>query len=586
MSRGTIPGSTHLSRVPIAVLSAALVGLSLVGLPGFSPAAQADERGAADLSRVFRSWDEWADAYDDLVAALDAFDALADQPVTSADTLLAVMEARDQVYRSARGVEDYIYLRLQLNGGDEEARSREHLLDATDTRWYATSAPWFDNTLDDLGRTKIDGWMAEDEALQLYTFFFRRFFDSADHRFPEEQEELQALSRIARKQSSRIYTAISRAEAPIAEAVLDSGASVTIDPARAHTMLWETPSPTDRRRMSRARLEALGRQSQTYAALLEGIAKRQKLLADVRGFDSALTARLHSDAIPADTVRNVIRVARETPEPMRRYHSLRRQALELEDYGLADRFFPLDPNHRKINLEEAREVIIDSSTVLGPEVRALVEKAFSEGWIDSIASPGKRIHGGATFVAGHAFVLVNYHGSLDHLFQLSHEIGHAVHSTIAYRAQPLVYTHPSSLTGETVAAVFEGALVAELVDRATTREERVRVLDLTIQNLLRLFYRPMLDADFELRIYDSDGSITGPAVQSLYLEVVRDFYGDSVRVEDWDAHAWQQTPHYYTAPLYLGRYGLSTAAANSLMVRLMSPSGPAAESAWKRRRSE
>ena len=99
----------------------------------------------------------------------------------------------------------------------------------------------------------------------------------------------------------------------------------------------------------------------------------------------------------------------------------------------------------------------------------------------------------------------------------------------------------------------------------------MRVLDLSIQNILRLFYRPMLDADFELRLYETEGPITGASLGVLYLAVVEDFYGEAVSLHNWDAHSWQQTPHYYTSPLYMGRYGLSSAAANTLIARLTSP---------------
>jgi len=174
-------------------------------------------------------------------------------------------------------------------------------------------------------------------------------------------------------------------------------------------------------------------------------------------------------------------------------------------------------------------------------------------------------------VNGQPYVYVNYRGSLESVFQLVHEIGHAVHAYLAYRNQPYVYSHRSSLTSEAVASVFEGALVEYMVEQAESREAKVRVLDLSIQNLLRLFYRPILDADFEIRVHESAGTITSPSLGKQYLEVATEFYGETVSLKDWDAFTWQQTPHLYTAPLYLGRYGLAAAAANVLVARLADP---------------
>ena len=366
------------------------------------------------------------------------------------------------------------------------------------------------------------------------------------------------------------------AEAPTVDVTLESGEVLEVGPGRARTVLEELPSPNDRRAVSRAWHAELGRQSQTYAVLLEGIVERHRLLAEARGFDSPLSAHLHADGIPAEAVREVIRSARESTVPLRRYHALRQRLLGLEEYGLADRFVPLGRAGRKISFEEARRLIIDSTAALGPEVQSLVGRAFDEGWIDAVERPGKRAHGGSTFVAGHPFVLVNYRGTLENVFQLTHEIGHAVHALMAWEAQPFVTSHRSSLTSETVAGVFEGVLVDHMAREAESRGERIRVLDVSIQNILRLFYRPMLDADFELRIYETDVPVTGPSLGELYLDVVSDLYGDSVSLHEWDRHAWQRTPHFYTSPLYLGRYGLASAAANGLMGRLRAPGESAA----------
>ncbi len=544
----------------------------MIGSVGLGRPARAEGPRRADPGRIFASWAEWKRAHDELVSALDDFASLGQEPIDTAERLGAVMAARDRVYRIAQGVEGYLYLRLQLDGADEEARSRQHLVDATDRQWQSEGSPWFNRVLTELGHARIARWVADEEGLRRYGFFFRRFFRAAEHPYPEGQDDLRALSSIFERQSARVYQALATTETPVVEVVLESGERLELTPARARSVLGELPSALDRKAVSGAWLEALGRRSQTYAALLEGIVERQQLLARVRGFDSALAAQLHADAIPADAIRGAIRVAREGSAPLRRYHELRKRTLGLDEYGLQDRFTALDPGGREIGFDEARRLIIESASALGPEAQGLVTRAFSDGWIDSVERPGKRPHGGSTFVAGAPYVLVNYRGSLDSLFQLAHEIGHAVHAQLAHDAQPFIYSHRSSLTSEAVAGVFEGALVARMVGQPTSRKEKIGVLDLAIQNTLRLFYRPMLDADFELRLYEADGPLTGPSLAARYLAVAREFYGNTVRLDERDGHAWQQTPHYYTSPLYMGRYGLASAAATTMTSRLTSPS--------------
>ena len=127
-------------------LLAVVVGLALAGVVSPPQEVRAEEPVTADTSLVFESWEEWQGAYDEVVAALDAFEALMDESIGAPKELLAVMGARDRVYRTARAVEGYIYLRLQLDATDEEARSRQHLLDDTDRRWYGKGSPWLNRS--------------------------------------------------------------------------------------------------------------------------------------------------------------------------------------------------------------------------------------------------------------------------------------------------------------------------------------------------------------------------------------------------------------------------------------------------------
>ena len=163
MAAGAGAASRH---HPVEALAAALLAVTLA-----SGAARGEELPTADTSRVFASWGDWEAAHGGFVAALDAFDEISAKPIDSAGRLLAVLEARDRAYRTGRRVEGYIYLRLQLDGTDEEARSRQHLLDESDKRWHTQGQPWLTAALKSIGRQTVEEWVADEEALADYAFF-------------------------------------------------------------------------------------------------------------------------------------------------------------------------------------------------------------------------------------------------------------------------------------------------------------------------------------------------------------------------------------------------------------------------------
>jgi oligoendopeptidase F len=236
-----------------------------------------------------------------------------------------------------------------------------------------------------------------------------------------------------------------------------------------------------------------------------------------------------------------------------------------------------------VSYAEAKRLILDSAEPLGEEVQRTLREAFDNGWIDAFERPNKRASGSATFVYGdHPYVIVAYRGTVLDLFTLAHELGHAVHSQLAHRAQPYGTSIYSTLTGEAVASLHEMLLVEKLLQEAGSPSEKVAVADFAVQNVLRSFYRPAIDADFELQLYAEGSAVTAEGLDALYGKVLATYYGDAMKLEPWDRHGWQQVPHFFTAPLYMLRYGLAYAAATALAEKLTSPDAGERKAAQQR----
>ncbi len=554
--------------------------VAIVGLVG---PAGADEEGAslptADLSTAFADWAAWEAEVANLEAAVNRFAALSEVALDSSEDLALALATREEVYRRAAQVEGYVRLRLQLDGGDEEARVRQQRLDEIDQRWFREASPWFSPRLGAIDSAVILGWIAESADLASYEFFLERLVGSNKHHLEEHDQRLLSIGSAAARQLQRAQNALNTLDAPRVSIELQSGEILEITPARAKTMLWELENATDRSNAQRVWLEALGGRASTTAVLLEGVVTYRKMSAEAYGYGSALEAALAADDIPTEAVINLIQATAAEVTGLQNYHKLRRRILGLDSYDTADRFLPLGAALAEVPFGRAREWIIESLAPLGIEVQSLVAAAFDDGWIDAVTRPGKREHGGATSVVGrHPFVLLNYDGNLNSILQLSHELGHAVHNKLSSDAQPYTYSHPSSLTSEAVGILFETLLVDDLVHRRLDGASA----DVAIQSLLRGFYRTVLEADFELSLYTEPPVFSSAGLGARYLETLKAFYGDTIVFQPWDGGGWLQTPHFFSSPLYLPRYGLATAAAVKLVADLKSPDPASAAAARDR----
>ena len=82
------------------------------------------------------------------------------------------------------------------------------------------------------------------------------------------------------------------------------------------------------------------------------------------------------------------------------------------------------------------------SAAFGSEYVSALREGLDGGWIDVLETRGKRSGAYSWGSYGtHPYVLMNYHGTLDHLVTFAHEMGHAMHHYFTSRTQPYVYSH-------------------------------------------------------------------------------------------------------------------------------------------------
>ncbi|WP_028671069.1 M3 family metallopeptidase [Saccharospirillum impatiens] len=158
-----------------------------------------------------------------------------------------------------------------------------------------------------------------------------------------------------------------------------------------------------------------------------------------------------------------------------------------------------------------------------------------------------------------SYVQLQFNSSLPSVVSLAHELGHAVHQHLhrnSYRA-----SHPlNAVDSETWALDFETVLIDRLtIDHPdfspvlnAYRESR----RIEINHRHRMLHR------FELALHNP--SIQSPEdVNTLWLNVNRLFYGDSIKLEADFKHAWQEVHHLFTAPFYLMVYGIAKERADT-----------------------
>jgi oligoendopeptidase F len=313
----------------------------------------------------------------------------------------------------------------------------------------------------------------------------------------------------------------------------------------------------------------------THASLYHSICQRDWFHARSRGYATTLDAALHANNVPRSVVDNLITATRAGVGPLQRYHRLRKRALKLDRYFPYDFSIPIVDWDRRYAYRDVLDAIVASAAPLGRDYQARMRRGFTERWIDVYENDGKRSGAYSAPVYGvHPYMLLNWADTLDDVFTLAHEMGHSMHTMLSHERQPFVYSDYTIFVAEVPSTLSEVLLLEHLLQAATSRDERMVLLQHAIDNITSTFYTQVLFADFELAAHkrvEADEPITADVLNTLYRERFEAYYGDAVDQEDLTPATWARIPHFFNSPYYVYQYATCFASAAKLAHEITGP---------------
>ena len=314
----------------------------------------------------------------------------------------------------------------------------------------------------------VRGWLSQSEPLRLYTFAIEDLYRQQEHVLDEEGERLMSLSSRLASSPNEAYFALSTADAKFPKITLSSGEEVTVSYGQYRAILSTRREQSDREKAFRALYETYNTSLNTYATLYNAVCQRDWFNARARGYASTLEAALHGDNIPTTVVENLIETTRDSVEPLRRYHRVRRRALGLETYQVYDFSIPIVEHDKKYPYDDVLDWIVEAVSPLGPEYQARMREGFTGRWVDVYENEGKRSGAYSAPVYGtHPYMLMNYTDTLDDVFTMAHEMGHSMHTILSHETQPFIYSGYTIFVAEVPSTLSEALLLDLMLERST-----------------------------------------------------------------------------------------------------------------------
>ncbi len=538
-----------------------------------------DPRFRWDLNEIFDDWDGWQQAYDQLAAKIDRFAAIKGTLADGPAALLEALELEDDIGRISYRVWFFPSLKHDEDQRDNAVNARRQQVQILFAKASQASS-WFNPELLQIPRETISGWLDGDERLALYRFAIDDLFRQQEHVLDDQGERLLSFATRLSGAPSDAYAALTTADIDFPKITLDSGEEVTVTHGQYRAILATDRSQDNRRRAFEALYGCYQQHLNTYAALYSGVAERDWFYCQSRDYPATLGAALFGNDIPTSVVETLIATTKQGVEPLRRYHRLRRKVLGLERYQLYDGSVPLVADFdRRYHYGEVLPWIVESVAPLGEDYQRRMRSAIDGGWIDVYENEGKQSGAYSAGIYGvHPYLLLNYNDTIDDVFTLAHELGHALHTLLSHERQPFRYASYTIFVAEVASTLNEALLLELMLARSDDAAERAVLLQHAIDSIVGTYYTQVLFAAWELeahRLVESGQPLTAERLGELYAGLLAEFYADAVDLDDRYAATWARIPHFFRSPYYVYQYATCFASSARLLEQIHAEREPA-----------
>ncbi|MBQ4563415.1 MAG: oligoendopeptidase F [Lachnospiraceae bacterium] len=393
-----------------------------------------------------------------------------------------------------------------------------------------------------------------------------------EHTRSAEIEALLADSREMSRAASEIFSMFNNADTKFPEVPDGKGGMIELTHGR-YGQLLENRDQAVRKAAFEAMYDTFGKHKNTLASTFTANIRQAKFYAKARKYPSTRAMYLAGSNIPESVYDTLIDTVHEYMPLMYRYVALRKKMLGVEELHMYDVYTPIVPDYEaNISLDEAKETILNALKPMGEEYLSALKGGFENRWIDSVENVGKRSGAYCGGVYGvHPYVLITYKNTLDNVFTLAHEMGHAMHTWFSDKNQTVTNAQYKIFVAEVASTCNENLLNEYLLENAKTKQERMYIINHFLDGFKGTVFRQTMFAEFEKIVHsklENGEPLTADALCKIYHDLNVLYFGEDMVIDSGIDLEWARIPHFYT-PFYVYQYATGFSAAAALANRIL-----------------
>ena len=423
----------------------------------------------------------------------------------------------------------------------------------------------------------MERFYKEQPAMELYRLCIDRVRRRKAHILSEAEERVMALAGDMTNSPDTIFSMLNDADMKFPDAADKDGNKHQVTHG-SYIPLMHSSDRELRKSAFQSLYSVYDNFKNTSAAVLASQVKCLTFNARARKYASTLEAALSGNEVPVEVYKQLIEAVHENMDYMYKYVKLRKKLLGVDELHAYDLYTPIVSDvDVKIPFEQAKQEVYDSLAPMGEDYRAIFREGIEQRWIDVYENEGKRSGAYSAGARVHPYVLLNHKDTLDSEFTLAHEMGHAIHSYLSNKNQPVVYSDYVIFVAEVASTCNESLLMQHLLKTTTDKKRRAYLINYFLEQFRTTLYRQTMFAEFELMInekVENGESLTAETLCEMYRNLNILYYGEDIVIDRELDLEWARIPHFYYN-YYVYQYATGFSAAIALSQRILKEGAPA-----------
>ncbi len=530
-----------------------------------------DPKDKWDLTVIYKDDAAWEEDYKKAESLIEKANQYKDKLAEAPHILFDCLESRtslalivDNLYQYAKLYQD-VDSRVSKY---QEQTERAAMLESKASAAYSFVEPELMQIQDD----ELRKMASQFAKAGIYDFYIEEHLRARPHIRSIEVEELLAQSQMIARGPSNVFNMLDNADMKYPTIKDADGKDVQLTKQR-YAKFMEAPRQDLRLRARQAFLSTYGERINTIGASLAAAINTDIFYSRARKYESSLHASLDNFNIPVSVYHSLLDTTEANLKPLHKLMAVRKKILKLDRIYPCDVYCPLFPDQNyEVVYQDAVKQVLKAVAPLGEEYITLLKNGFDNKWVDVFETEGKR--GGAYSwgnYSTHPFVLMNYNDTVNNMFTLAHEMGHAMHSFFSNRKQPYPKAQYSIFVAEVASTLNEGLLLDFLLKKTDDKMQKLFLLDRHISNTFGTFFMQVVFARFELMIHtmvERGEALSPESAGELWVKLQAQYFGPELTDDEYSKYNWARIPHFYRT-YYVYQYATSYAASQAILDKFL-----------------